>query len=471
MRRFTSQTRFLLVLLAAILAMLFVTSNAEAKRSFLESFYARYVGSAGSRLDTCGLCHVNFRQNSALNDYGRAFKAAGGTSDQTGAFKALDGDDPDKDTVSSADEIKDGFLPGWNCKTIELALNAPSYVTDYVDPTNPGCWSVTGPAIAATPLSLDFGTVEVGTNMTLTTTISNEGDSDLTVSSLSITGSTDFAVNEVSSTTIFTVAPGASVDVLVDYTPGEAGDDAGVLEISSDDPDTSLLSVDIAGSGLVPGPAIAATPLSLNFGTVEVGSSVTLTTTISNKGDSDLTVSDLNKTGSIDFALNGEVPPTPFTVAPGTSVDVPVDYTPEEGGNDAGTLEISSDDPDTSLLSVSIAGSGLVPRTLVSDLDIAGFRAPKRLSLRREKPVKMKLVVVNKSGISGSGTVTLTASNANEQLSLEQSEAAISLADGERATLIFNYMPTVSGIYTWTATISDDDPDDDAATATTKVVP
>jgi hypothetical protein len=134
-------------------------------------------------------------------------------------------------------------------------------------------------------------------------------------------------------------------------------------------------------------------------------------------------------------------------------------------------LEISSDDPDTSLLSVSIAGSGLVPRTLVSDLDIAGFRAPKRLSLRREKPVKMKLVVVNKSGISGSGTVTLTASNANEQLSLEQSEAAISLADGERATLIFNYMPTVSGIYTWTATISDDDPDDDAATATTKVVP
>jgi hypothetical protein len=361
MRTFTSQAKSLLILLATILAMLFVTSNAEAKRSWLEESYQLY-GTAGTRLDTCGLCHVNFRQNSALNDYGAAFKAAGGRSNPTGAFRALEGEDPDKDTVSSVDEIKQLFLPSWNCKTIEMASNAPSYVTDYVDPTNPGCWSVTGPAIAATPLSLDFGTVEVGANMTLTTTISNEGDSDLTVSSLSITGSTDFAVKEVSSTTIFTVAPGTSVDVLVDYTPGEAGDDVGVLEIGSDDPDTSLLSVDIAGSGLV-------------------------------------------------------------------------------------------------------------PRTLVSDLDIAAFRAPKRLSLSREKPVKMKVVVVNKSGISGSGTVTLTASNASEQLPLEQNQAFISLADGERATLIFTYTPTVAGIFTWTATISDDDPDDDAATASTKVVP
>jgi hypothetical protein len=361
MRIFTLQTRFLLVLFAAILAMLFVTSNAEAKRSWLESFYARY-GASGTQLDTCGLCHVNFRQNSELNEYGVAFKAAGGTSDPTGAFIALEGDDPDKDTVSSADEIKQLFLPGWNCKTIEMASNAPSYVTDYVDPTNPGCWAVVGPAIAATPLSLDFGTVEVGTNMTLTTRISNEGDSDLTVSSLNITGSNDFALNELLSSTFFTVAPGTSVDVLVNYTPGEAGDDAG-------------------------------------------------------------------------------------------------------------TLEILSDDPDTSLLSVSIAGSGLVPQTLVSDLDIAGFRATKRLSLRREKPVKIKLVVVNTSGISGSGTVTLAGYDVYDQPLFKESQPPISLADGERVTLMFNYMPTASGIFTWTATISDDDPDDDAATATTKIVP
>jgi len=135
MRTITSQAKFLLILLAAILAMLFVTSNAEAKRSWLESFYDLY-GTSGTRLDNCGLCHVDFRQNSELNDYGLAFKAAGGTSDPTGAFIAIEGNDPDKDTVSSVDEIDQLFLPGWNCKTVEAAANAPSYVTDFVDPSN-----------------------------------------------------------------------------------------------------------------------------------------------------------------------------------------------------------------------------------------------------------------------------------------------------------------------------------------------
>jgi hypothetical protein len=352
MRTFTSRAKFLFILFAVILAMLFVTSNAEAKRSWLDSFYDRY-GTSGTRLDTCGLCHVNFRQNSELNEYGLAFMAAGGTSDPTGAIIALEDDDPDKDTVSSVEEINQLFLPGWNCKTIETAASAPSYVTDYVDPSNPGCWDLSGPAIAATPLSLDFGTVEVGTNTTLTTRISNEGNADLTVSGLSITGSGDFALNAVFFSTPFTVAPGASVDLQVDYTPGETGDDAGALEILSDDPDTSLLSV-------------------------------------------------------------------------------------------------------------SIAGSGFAPRPLVSDLDIAGFRATKRLSLRREKPVKIKLVVVNKNGISGSG---------NKEELFTESQTVPSLAGGERATLTFSYMPTDSGIFTWTATILDDDPDDDAATTTTKVVP
>jgi hypothetical protein len=362
MKTFTSQAKFLLTtFLATILAMLFVTSNADAKSSWLESFYARY-GTAGTRLDTCGLCHVNFR-NGSLNDYGLAFRAAGGRSNPTNAFIALEGEDPDKDTVSSLEEIKQLFLPGWNCTTIEMASNAPSYVTDYVDPTNPGCWSVTGPAIAATPLSLDFGTVAVGTNVTLTTAISNEGDSDLTISDLSITGSNDFALNGVSSATILTVAPGNSVDVLVDYTPGEAGDDVGVLEIVSDDPDTSVLSV-------------------------------------------------------------------------------------------------------------NIAGSGLAPRNLVSDIDIAGLRATKRLSLKRGKPVKIKVVLVNKSDISSSGTVTLAGLGDNGELSLTDStQQDVTLAVGERVTLIFDHMPDVPGIYTWTATISDNDLDDDTATATTKVVP
>jgi hypothetical protein len=361
MKTFTSQARFCLTFLVAILAMLFVTSNADAKSSWLQSFHNLY-GTSGTELDTCGLCHVNFIRNSSLNDYGLAFRAAGGTSDQTNAFIALENNDPDKDTVSSFDEIEQGFLPGWNCKTIEAAVNAPSYVTDYVDPSNPGCWSVTGPAIAVTPLALDFEAVEVGTNMTLITTISNEGNSDLTVSTLSISGSGDFALNAVLFATSFTVAPGQSEDVLVNYTPGESGDDAGILEILSDDPDTSSLSV-------------------------------------------------------------------------------------------------------------TLAGTGFAPRSLLSDLDISALRATKRLSLKREKPVKVKVVVVNKSGTSGSTDVSLVGYDAGGNEIFSGSQKVTGLALRERATLLFQSPPPGPGVLTWKATIIDDDPDDDTATATTKVVP
>lgn len=362
MKTFTSQAKFLLILLAAILAMFSLTPKAEAKRTWLEHFYDLY-GTSGTRLDNCGLCHVNFTQNSELNDYGRAFMAAGGTNDPTSAFIAIEGNDPDQDMVSSSDEINQLFLPGWNCKTIEAAANAPSYVADFVDPGNPGCWGATGPVIAVTPLALDFGSVEVGSNMALTTRISNAGNGDLTVSNLSISGSGDFSLNASLSTTLSTLAPGESMDVQVNYTPGESGDDAGTLEILSDDPDTSLLSVNLAGAGFVPGP-------------------------------------------------------------------------------------------------------------LVSDLDIAGFRATKRLSLRREKPVKIKVVVVNKSETPGSADVTLVGYGVNKNNPLlTESQTVHGLVQGERTTLLFDYMPNASGEFTWRATIQDDDPDEDAATTTTKVVP
>jgi hypothetical protein len=361
MKTFTSQARFLLTLFATILAMLFVTSNADAKSSWLQSFHELY-GTSGTQLDTCGLCHVNFVRNSALNDYGLAFRAAGGTSDQTGAFIALEKNDPDKDMVSSFDEIEQLFLPGWNCTTIEAAANAPSYVTDYVEPKNPGCWGGSGPAISVTPLALDFGAVEMGTNMTLMMRIRNEGDGDLTVSQLTVSGSADFSLIQALST-------------------------------------------------------------------------------------------------------------SSITVAPGSFEDVPVNYAPEDTGDDAGILEIVSNDLDTSPLSVNLAGTGYQPRSLLSDLDIAGFRANKRLSLKREKPVKIKVVVVNKSEISGSADVTLVGDGAGTLQSSMEIQKTISLAGGERATILFEYPVSAPGVITWRATILDDDPDNDTATTTTKIVP
>jgi hypothetical protein len=217
------------------------------------------------------------------------------------------------------------------------------------------------------PLALDFGAVAVGNTATLTTTIENLGGKDLTVSALTLTGSADFALNPSSPSLPFSVAGGASVDVLVDYTPSGEGDDSGALEIASDDADEPVVSVSLAGSGIPPAGEcqIDVMPLALDFGSVEVGEIATLFTAIGNNGTTDCVVSSLTLTG-IDFSLGAGAPGVPFTVSLGGQIDVPVDYAPTDIGGDSGTLDVVSDDTNSPTVTVSLAGTGVAPR----DIDV-----------------------------------------------------------------------------------------------------
>jgi hypothetical protein len=307
---------------------------------------------------------------------------------------------------------------------------------------------------------------------TQTTIISNLGNADLTVTGLSISGSNDFVLNAAAPSTPFALAPGSSAKVPVDYTPGEAGDDSGTLAIDSDDPDTPVLSVALTGTGVQP-PVnecnIDVSPLALDFGSVELNTTTMLSTTVRNKGTADCTVETFTLTESSDFALNPTAPVTPFTIVPGGSVDVPVDYTPTAGGDDAGTIGVGSNDPDQPVVSVSLAGTGFVPKPQVADLDIAGFRVTKRVSLRRVKPVQIKLVVKNQSGISASTVATVVGVQNGSEVFREDLPVT-DLVGSERTTFVFKYTPVDSGDILWTATIDDADPDDDVKTTTTKIV-
>jgi hypothetical protein len=202
--------------------MLLATSIAHAKGGWLNTFNNLYKTS-NTRLDTCGLCHVNFNKNSALNVYGDNFVAAGGLDNQTAALKAIEGNDPDNDEFSSLAEINTLFLPGWNCENIASAVDAPADVTKFVDPD--GCEVVTAPDISISSLTLNFGVVTVDMIDTQTIIISNLGNADLTVTGLSIPDSNDFVLNAAAPSIPFALAPGSSAEVPVDYTPGEAGGD------------------------------------------------------------------------------------------------------------------------------------------------------------------------------------------------------------------------------------------------------
>jgi hypothetical protein len=327
-----------------------------------------------------------------------------------------------------------------------------------------------GPAdIDVNPLVLDFGTLNIGVSETLTATISNLGGSDLTVNGLGLTGSPDFAFNPTAPASPLIVPVGGSVNVPVDYVPADAGADTGMLDIASDDPDEPLVGVALSGAGQIP-PAecdIDVNPLALDFASVEVGTTATLPTTVGNTGSADCTVSALTLAGSADFALNPGAPLPPFTVAPGATVAVPVDYAPSEAGGDAGTLDIGSDDPDENPVNVGLSGDGVA--AAVVDLDIHRLRVPNGSKVGDGKPIGISLQVVNNGAVDEPRPATVVGEQ-NGGVVYNETIAVFAPVGSAKITHEFpSYTPTATGVITWTATIADDDPDIDEATKTTNV--
>ncbi|MCK5406142.1 MAG: choice-of-anchor D domain-containing protein, partial [Candidatus Krumholzibacteria bacterium] len=138
------------------------------------------------------------------------------------------------------------------------------------------------PDIAVAPESLDFGPHFTGTTVTEDVMVTNIGVTPLNVSGLSV-DNPEFVVDPSG----FVLAPSASRVVTVEFNPITIGPISGSLSISSDDPDTPVYTVPLAGEGVDP-PVIVVTPTSLSKD-LFTGGTATDILTVHNNGGSDLT--------------------------------------------------------------------------------------------------------------------------------------------------------------------------------------
>ena len=110
------------------------------------------------------------------------------------------------------------------------------------------------PDIQVTPASLDFGRWpwDGGTTGPLTVLIENKGPGQLefTGSGIQITGDNpgDFQINPSAATT--PLAPAASRTVYVYFDPTESFPKSAILRITTNDPDTAIVDVPLAGVGI-----------------------------------------------------------------------------------------------------------------------------------------------------------------------------------------------------------------------------
>ena len=187
-------------------------------------------------------------------------------------------------------------------------------------------------SLVASDSSLDFGTVVVGNNAVRIDYISNPTNSSVTISRVVASGG-DFELMQP--TLPVTISPGQRTMFVINFTPQNTGTLNGTIAISSSAQQPAMtLSVSgraVAAGRLVPNPS------SINFGSVNMGSSQMRTGSFTNGGSSAVTISQAASSMG-DFSVGGMT--LPVTLMPGQSANFRVSFTPKANGQRGGNITV-----------------------------------------------------------------------------------------------------------------------------------
>ena len=273
---------------------------------------------------------------SQMNVTGAGFSASGLTLPMTlaaGQSTSL--------TVTYAPQIS-----GTSTGSVALVSNA-SDSTSTVQLTG----NATSPAgTLNVPGTLSFGNVTVGTSATQNVTVT-ASTASVTISQANVTG-TGFSVSGL--TLPATIAAGQSATFQVKFAPTTAGTASGSLSLVSN-ASNSPSSISLSGSGVSPAGTLSASPTSLSFGNVTVGTSATQNVTVT-ASTASVTISQANVTGA-GFAVSGLT--LPATIAAGQSATFQVKFSPTAAGSVTGSVSLVSNASAT--VAVSLSGTGTNP--------------------------------------------------------------------------------------------------------------
>jgi hypothetical protein len=224
-------------------------------------------------------------------------------------------------------------------------------------------------AVAAAPATLEYASQAIGsTSPAATTLLRNMGSAPLLISSISTVG--DFSESDNCGTS---VGPAGSCTISVLFSPAAPGVRGGAVRIQSNAVGPSPQVIPL--NGYASGPWASVDHSSFSFPATSVGrSSQVLSLTVTNAGDSALSVKGIQVSG--DFSQSNRCP---ATLAAGSACSISLAFTPTAAGPRTGTLAIASNAAG-SPLNVSLAGeatdftlNSLQPRVTVSSGSIAAF--------------------------------------------------------------------------------------------------
>ena len=297
----------------------------------------------------------------------------------------------------------------------------------------------TAPLVSIAPSSIPFGNILVGqTSSASNVTVTNAGTADLTVSSISITGTNAAEFAFTSATLPITVPAGQNTVIPVTFTPASSGAKSASLTIADNVPG-SPQTVALTGTGIAPAVTLGAA--SINFGNQLTGTTSNPATTlqVTNSGTANLTISNIQINGTNATLFGFSSASLPINLAPNASTNISVTFTPDTTGAKSASLVIT-DNAANSPQSVSLSGTGVAPGYSVAPTFIT---YPNQLvgSSSSATPV-----VVTNNGTANLviSAISLTGTDAS-QFSETNTTLPITVAPNSNTTINVTFSPTSSG--------------------------
>ncbi len=287
--------------------------------------------------------------------------------------------------------------------------------------------AVTAGSLTAAPSSLNFGTVQVGAPKTISATLSNAGGSSVTLSQANLTG-VGFTVSGLNLPA--TLAAGQSAALSVTFTPQSGGSASGSLSIVSDASNASLaipLTATVATAGV-----LSASDSSLDFSSVQMGSTNTLSETLTNSGGTSVTVTQANVTGT-GFKVTGLT--LPLTLSPGQSFTFGAVFAPTSGGSAAGSISVLSDASNPTL-TISMVGTAIVSGQLAVSPAALNFGS---VIVGQSKTLPASLAA------SGSSVTVTNASLSTSEFTVSGLSLPVTVAAGKSVSFNISFTPQTSG--------------------------
>ena len=297
-------------------------------------------------------------------------------------------------------------------------------------------------SVTASPTSINFGSVNVGSSAQQHIKITNSTAFGVTITSVTVSGNY-YSISGI--TAPLSLNAGGSATLTVSFAPKSSGTQAGKIVVQGRGISTAL-DVTLSASGVASGsgPSISVVPTSASFGSIPVGSSNSQTFTVTNHGTSTVSVSSEAVSGT-GFSMSGLADGA--QIAAGKSSTFNVAFKPAKTGSVSGSASLDfSASGKTAALMVSLSGTGV---TATGNLQVS--------------PTAMNFgdVLVGHSGslslkVSNTGNSALTTSRGGitgSGFSMTGGLSGLTLQPGQSDTVTVVFEPTVTGNASGTITV------------------